>query len=167
MRQSGGFVLVETELGRGSTFRAYLREHERAEALATAGTQTTRPPPVSATILLVEDDAVVRSLALGVLRRQGIACSWRAARRRRSRARAFDLLVTDVVMPHLGGPELAAKLRARRPELRVLFTSGYTGDSFGMPENAPFLPKPVTPGDLARKVREVLCEWPQLSDDAR
>jgi CheY-like chemotaxis protein len=117
------------------------------------------------TVLLAEDDPSVRGLAARVLRRAGYAVleaagGDEAVRLAEGHAGSVHLLVTDVVMPGLGGRPLAEKLLARQPGLRVLFLSGYTDDAVlrhGVRSDAVnFLPKPFTPSALAAKVREVL-----------
>jgi CheY-like chemotaxis protein len=113
----------------------------------------------------VEDEDAVRALGGHVLRSSGYtvleaADGAEALRRAKAYLRPIHLLVTDVVMPEMGGRPLADRLLALHPEARVLFASGYTDDAVvrhGVREGqVPFLPKPFTPADLARKVREVL-----------
>jgi CheY-like chemotaxis protein len=115
------------------------------------------------TVLLVEDEDIVRSLLRTVLMRQGytvIAASHGAAALDMSRAFAgrIDLLMTDVVMPHMSGDELATQLRDTRPGTRILFMSGSEQQDLGdtLAACAPFIQKPFTPNTLARKVRDVL-----------
>jgi CheY-like chemotaxis protein len=164
-RQSGGYVEADSAPGAGTTFRLYL---PRAEGPAAAG----RPHPAvpaarrgSETVLLAEDDPAVRAFCRQALRAEGYAVleaagGAEALRVAEGYLRPVHLLVTDVVMPGVGGRELAQRLAALHPEARVLFVSGYTDDAVvrhGVREGqVPFLPKPFTPADLARKVREVL-----------
>jgi CheY-like chemotaxis protein len=123
-------------------------------------------PKGTETILLVEDEFAVRELAGRVLREQGYtvleAVNGEEALRlfQKNEEKEIHLLLADVVMPQLGGPELANRLAAKRPDLKVLFISGYT-NSTTFPhnlgaKNTAFLSKPFPPEALARKVREVL-----------
>ena len=164
VKQSGGEIVVETELGRGTTVRIYFPcAEERARAGAAPRRSVARVG--TETILFVEDDASVRSLASEMLARQGYtvleaASETEALRIWQERAGAIDLLLADVVMPQTSGPELAAKLLASRPELKVLYVSGYADDvlrQHGVVETqAGFLHKPFTASSLARKVRAAL-----------
>jgi PAS domain S-box-containing protein len=164
VRQSGGHIWLYSEPGHGTTFKIYFP----LVSPATGEHQPARQPAPSRgteTILLVEDEQAVRELARLVLERQGYrvlaAADGREAQRVERGARErIDLLVTDVVMPGIGGPDLAARLLQRRPDLRVLYLSGYTQDAVGpgneLESGLSFLGKPFTPDTLARKVREVL-----------
>jgi signal transduction histidine kinase len=165
VKQSGGDVFVYSEPGRGTTFKIYLpRVQAPVERLEPRATPET-PPRGSETILLVEDEEMVRNLEREVLEAQG----YRVLEARNARhalelaqehAGAIHLLVTDVVMPELSGRELAEQLVALRPDSKVLYTSGYADDAIvrhGVLEpGIAFLPKPLTPASLAHKVREVL-----------
>ena len=165
--QTGGQVLVYSEVGHGTTFKIYLAGADSPpEAVATeAGTNLRQSGRGSETILLVEDETAVRKLAGDVLARQGyevLVCSHaeEALQVAAAHPGSVDLLITDVVMPGLRGPELAARLLAERPGCRVLYVSGYAPEAAvrqGMlaPGQA-FLAKPFGPAVLARKVREVL-----------
>jgi CheY-like chemotaxis protein len=163
VKQSGGQIWVYSEPGRGSTFKVYLPRIE-GTARAAAGPAEQRSLRGSETILIVEDEPVVRGLVLEILTRQGYevleAPDAAAARLLCERHQgSIDLLLTDVVMPHTNGRELAEALRSRRPGMRVLYMSGYTDDAVvlhGIQEGANFLEKPFRPDSLARKVREVL-----------
>jgi two-component system, cell cycle sensor histidine kinase and response regulator CckA len=123
------------------------------------------PDTNSETILLVEDEPAVRGLARQILRMHGYvvleaADGVEALRLADAQAGPIDLLITDVIMPAMGGVPLAERLVARRPETKVLFTSGYPEDAVvqhGIPRTlVAFLQKPFTPAGLAQKVREVL-----------
>ncbi|HEY6556157.1 MAG TPA: PAS domain S-box protein [Polyangiaceae bacterium] len=164
VQQSGGTIWIYSERDKGTTFKVYLPrvDAELDVVRATAAPTTLRG---TETILLVEDEEQVRMIVLNVLRRQGyrvIAAqhAGEALLLCERHPQKIDLLVTDVVMPQMSGPELAKRLQAERPEMKVLCMSGYTDDSIvrhGVLETGvAFLQKPITPGTLARKVREVL-----------
>jgi PAS domain S-box-containing protein len=176
VRQHGGHISVYSEPGRGTTFRVHLpRARESAEAAAPGAAATSlaaptpRPaPPAGAprTILFVEDDASIRGLIGECLAGFGYSVleatdGEDALRKAGAREGAIDLLVTDVVMPRLGGPELARRLVEKRPGLRTLYTSGYTEDAIvrlGVVDGTiDFIEKPYTPDQLARKIAELLA----------
>src|SRR4029453_9446076 len=165
VKQSGGYIWVYSELGLGTTFKIYLPTTE-----APAETLQPRPAPSvptgTETILLVEDEDGVRELLEEILTAQGYRVL--AASRGIEALQISELveeeiqvLVTDVGMPHMSGHELAMRLRARRPALRVLYLSGYTDEAIahhGIAEvNASFLQKPFTRAALATKIRDVLA----------
>jgi two-component system cell cycle sensor histidine kinase/response regulator CckA len=164
IKQSRGYLDVESEVGRGTSFYVYL------PAVAEAATpRETRDPPTgyggSETILLVEDEDAVRSLAQRVLGLQGYRVftasnGQEGLNLARSLVGKLDLLVTDVVMPILGGRELSEKLQEYQPGVRTLFISGYPDDALlrhGMKKGTVnMLAKPFTAGDFARRVREAL-----------
>jgi CheY-like chemotaxis protein len=164
VKQSGGAVVVSSEPGQGATFRLYfpaLAEHVAVDSnLASPNREAG-----GETLLVVEDEEQVRAVVLKVLRRAGYrvldADSGPQALATASEySGPIDLLVTDVVMPKMSGPELAGKLTQVRPGLRVLFMSGYTDDAalkHGILQaELAFIQKPLTPDVLLRKVREVL-----------
>ena len=161
--QAGGFIWVYSELGHGTSFKIYL---PRVDAVATtAAVARIDLPRGTETVLLVEDAAAVRAVARQVLQRQGYrvleASEGEDALRLAARHQGtIDLVVTDVVMPRVGGRELAERLLVVRPETRVLYMSGYTDDSVvrhGILEGGvAYLQKPFSPEGLVRKVREVL-----------
>jgi PAS domain S-box-containing protein len=166
VKQSGGFVWVYSESGHGTTFKIYLpRVNETPPDLPFGGS----PKAVhgSETILLAEDSAGVRAVAREVLKRNGYAViqasdGQAALELAATHSGPIHLLVTDVIMPEMSGRQLADRLRDGRPELKVLFVSGYTDDAIirhGILEpGIAFLQKPFTPEALARKVRAVLDE---------
>jgi two-component system cell cycle sensor histidine kinase/response regulator CckA len=159
-KQAEGHIMVESTPGRGATLTLLL-PHAAGE-LATAGESTADLPRGTETVLIAEDDAVVRQLAARTLREcgytvleaDGAAAGLDCAERHKG---AIHLLLTDVVMPGGGGRELAEALIRTRPELRVIFMSGYTSDVVlrrGVVEEAVrFLPKPFSPSALAYAVR--------------
>jgi CheY-like chemotaxis protein len=167
VRQSGGHIDVSSELGQGTTFKIYF---PRIEPSAHAVTKPLSPTgPVrrgTETLLLVEDEPSVRHLAEGVLKGQGYtvltAPNGQDALRvaREHRGQPISLVVTDVIMPRMGGKVMAEWLKTTYPGLKVLFTSGYTEDAIAqhgvLDEGVEFLPKPYSPASLARKVRELL-----------
>jgi CheY-like chemotaxis protein len=164
VKQSGGYIWVSSEVGQGTTFRIYLPEF-------TGPIAELPPPPApvsprgAETILIVEDEPAVRRMASRALRSQGYAVLEAAngaeALELLARATgAVDLVLSDVVMPILNGRELSERLAVDRPEIRVLFMSGYTDDDIVrrglLQPGAPFLQKPFVAADLSRKVRDVL-----------
>jgi CheY-like chemotaxis protein len=164
VKQSGGHVGVYSEKGRGSTFKVYL---PRAAGQPSSGRSSLGLPMPrgSETLLLVEDDGAIRALAERVLLGCGYAvlCAPDGAAAldvAAGHGGAIDLLLTDVVMPRLGGGELVRRLAAVRPGLKVLFLSGYADDAVVrhgvLREGVPFLHKPFSAAALTRKVREVL-----------
>jgi signal transduction histidine kinase len=165
VKQSEGYIWVYSEPGRGSTFKVYLpRVDQPAEALPVAKAPVADQAG-SETILLVEDQPQVRELAQIALASKGYtvivaATPEEAERACEERGREIHLLLTDVIMPGVSGRELAKRLTARQPNLRVLYMSGYTFNVIaqgGMLEDGvAFLQKPFTPSKLAEKVREVL-----------
>jgi two-component system, cell cycle sensor histidine kinase and response regulator CckA len=164
VKQSGGHVAVESAPARGATFHVYLPRLEAAAAVAQA------PPAFQVaggteTLLLVEDQDDVRRLARMILEASGFRVleainGEDAVATYQRHAGAIDLLVTDVMMPRMNGPELAAALQAVQPGLRVLFVSGFASDAIVrrdvLERGLAFLQKPFTPTTLVRKVREVL-----------
>jgi PAS domain S-box-containing protein len=167
VRQSGGHVWVYSEPGHGACFRIYLPQ---ADVPATspapdAGTAPRRAGHGTETVLVVEDEHAVRALTRQVLRLHGYdvldaSNGGEALAVAAAHDGPIHLLVTDVVMPGMTGPELAAKLQVARPETGVLFLSGYTAHAAvrgGMlQEGKDFLQKPFTPTDLAATVRAIL-----------
>ena len=165
VKQSGGYVWVYSEPGRGTTFKIYLpRVDEPAEPLAPPQREA-RTLTGTEIILLAEDDEMLRPLSKGLLERLGYRVleaenAIRALALADAHAGPIHLLVADVVMPGGSGRELARRLANSRPDTRVLYVSGYTDDAIvhhGMLEpGLNFLQKPFTPATLARKVRDVL-----------
>jgi PAS domain S-box-containing protein len=166
VKQSGGHIAVYSEQGKGSTFKIYLPVSAAEEIVLPAGGGGAAVPDGTGTVLLVEDEDRVRSITSRILQGKGSTVL-----EARGGAEALDLLgrtdgevklvVTDVVMPEMNGPELVQRLQARRPDLKVLFLSGYTDGAIVrhglLGAGTAFLQKPFTPGALTRKVHEVLC----------
>jgi two-component system cell cycle sensor histidine kinase/response regulator CckA len=166
VKQSGGHIEVYSEPGHGTAFKVYFPHAEGALSSAGVGGFDVMPTG-DETLLLVEDDDAVRALGRHVLQALGYnlleASDGREALRlAQDHVGPIHLVVSDVVMPHLGGRQLAEMLEGVRPGVRVLFLSGYTDDAVirhGILEaDVAFLQKPFTPRALARKVRAVLDE---------
>jgi signal transduction histidine kinase len=168
IKQHGGGVTVQSELGRGSTFTIYLPqvEPEVTEPEAVPAPDEERLPRGREVVLVAEDEETVRSIVVRLLHAQGYRvleaedgqAGLELARRHPG---PIDLLLTDVMMPRMGGHELAERLRQERPDTRVLFMSGYNTEENllrlpGCDGPVGLLPKPFTHRDLARKVREIL-----------
>ncbi len=165
VQQSGGAIALDSRPGDGTTLRVYLPRTERA----LTSTYSLPPQRLSnrswETILLVEDDDQVRSLARTALRRQGYQVleaehGEQALSLCEQHVGNIHLLVTDVVMPRMGGRELAERAVTLRPDMRVLYMSGYANDDILtrgiLTDEVTLLQKPITPSSLARRVREVL-----------
>ncbi len=168
VQQSGGGIWVESELEHGTTFRIYLPRVNEVEQPALVPSPLQQLPGGSETILLVEDEEIVRGFASETLRRRGYQVleasnGQEALRMCEPQGSAIHLVITDIVMPKMSGRELAERLAVVRPELKILFISGYIDDSLfqhGLVEaRALFLQKPFTPESLLRKVRDILDEF--------
>jgi two-component system, cell cycle sensor histidine kinase and response regulator CckA len=165
VKQSGGFIWVYSELSVGTTFRIYLPRLMDTATLSQLRTASAAPVSGSGTVLVVEDDEHVRRMAVESLELAGFTVlesgngNGAVALAHRYEDE-IDLLVTDLVMPVMGGRELAEQMVKHRPKMRVLFMSGYTNDAAVrhgiIDKDIPFLQKPFTPDVLARKVSEVL-----------
>jgi CheY-like chemotaxis protein len=164
VKQSRGHIEVSSELGRGTTFCIYLPRV--AQAILTPS-HVDEPCSLGGdeTLLLVEDEPAVRELNELILRELGYqvltASDGLEALRLHPEAQEVDLLITDIVMPNLGGHELARRLRLAQPDLKILFTSGHTADKIGPASDVQgtgFLQKPYRPDVLATKVRRMLDE---------
>lgn len=164
VQQSRGYIAVSSDLGHGTTFRIFLPAASEADAVMSPAS-SQRPPGSTETILLVEDDASVRTLTKRTLSAHGHRVLEASDGREAMQVAAdcddeIHLLLTDVVMPHIGGRALAETLRQSRPAIRVLYMSGYPDDEVlrrgVQQERVAFLEKPFTQVALATKVREVL-----------
>lgn len=165
VKQSGGHITVYSEPGQGTTFKIYL---PATESPATPLTPPPTQPSARAgteTILLVEDDEMVRHLVHRELQAEGYtvmeaSSGDKALALVKQHEGEIDLLLTDVVMPYMSGRELAQQLKELYPQVKVLFISGYTSDSVVrrglLTAEIEFLPKPFSLGKLASKIREVL-----------
>jgi CheY-like chemotaxis protein len=162
VQQAGGFVEVQSSPGAGAQFRVYLPRQQSRES--THLIPSTRAQGGTESILLVEDDSAVRKTVELILRSLGytvtVASGGEEALRLLSEPTPIDLLITDIVMPRMKGGELADRVAASFPELRVLFMSGYTREfALGAHLNRPgfeFLRKPFTHDDLGEAVRRTL-----------
>jgi two-component system cell cycle sensor histidine kinase/response regulator CckA len=168
VKQSGGFITVDSEVGKGTAFNIYLPRRK----LEAADTAPVEIMPVAArdvtgqdTILLVEDEEAVRSFAARALRMRGYnvleaSGGEEALEIVNSGASKIDLIITDVVMPNMDGPTMVRNVKASHPDLPVIFMSGYAEEAFRRndqsSEDIHFLPKPFGLKQLAAKVKEVL-----------
>jgi CheY-like chemotaxis protein len=167
VKQNAGHINVHSELGSGTTFKIYFPQVQSALEPLRVRNQPIEVAGGNETVLLVEDEPVVRELAVATLREKGYTVveagnGEEGLRLARQHDGAIDLVLTDVVMPVMGGKEMADALRTSHPGTKVLFTSGYTEDALGhhgvLRPGILFLPKPYLTSTLARKVREVLDE---------
>jgi two-component system cell cycle sensor histidine kinase/response regulator CckA len=168
VKQTGGFILVDSQPGAGTSFQIYLPRHRPAAveqaAVKSASGQATDLTGMG-TLLLVEDEEAVRAFSARALRKKGYdvleaSSGEQALDLMQARGDTIDLLITDVVMPNLDGPALVRRVRETHPEVKVIFISGYTEDSFrrnlGEESDIHFLGKPFTLKQLAGMVKDVL-----------
>ncbi len=166
VKQNRGSIWVYSEKGLGTTFKIYLpRAEEAVEPREVAEPRHAAAQRGSESVLLVEDETIVRDLAAAALRRQGYQVTTastgvEALDLTRQALRPFDVLVTDVVMPQMGGLPLAERLRVEYPDLKVLFISGYTENTITrdgvLTPGMTLLQKPFTPGQLVQRVRDLI-----------
>jgi len=165
VQQSGGYIWVDSRLGQGTTFKIYLPRVQAGPVEVEPVTVSPTSATGSETILVVEDEPAVRALICKTLRKNGYtvleAVNGRDALRAASEHRGpLDLVLTDVVMPEMGGKELAERLSVSRPDTMIVFMSGYAESEIVhngvLKPGTILLEKPFTPDSLARKVREVL-----------
>ena len=170
VKQTGGYIFCTSEVGVGTTFRIFFPRHIPKEAPVVEKKPVEEPEKVkdltgSATILLVEDEEAVRAFAARALASRGYtvheaSSGTEALEVMEETGGTIDLVVSDVVMPEMDGPTLLVELRKTRPDLKIIFVSGYAEDAFE--ENLPahekffFLPKPFTLKQLATTVKDVL-----------
>ena len=169
VQQAGGFITFESAPALGTSFRIFLPSVESSATLPASEEDRATSLQGGETVLLVEDDAAVCELVRSVLTTQGYSVL--AARHPqeaeaicKSHPRRIQLLLTDVIMPEMSGPELANRLKVLHPQMRVLFMSGYIDDSVVRQEihdrGIAYLQKPFPPMSLAKKIREVLDSSP-------
>jgi PAS domain S-box-containing protein len=167
VKQSGGYITVDSAVGVGTTFSIYLPRVDESGEKSSIRKEVGQLPGGHETVLYVEDEITVRSLTAHVLRRLGYtvleAASGKQARDafENHNGREVDLLFSDVVLPDAGGKELGDWIRqTRNGRTKLLFTSGYVDENIlkrhGLESGTAFLQKPFTPADLAKKIREVL-----------
>jgi PAS domain S-box-containing protein len=165
VQQSGGYIEVESEMGKGTTFKIYFPRVD--QPLDVASRRQTGPAPRGTeTLLVVEDEPSLRDLARNLLQAQGYevlsASNGQEALHtvRDHKGAPIRLVISDVIMPLMGGVVMAEWLKSANPDLKILFTSGYPDDAItkdgALQAGVDFLPKPYTPATLAYKVREML-----------
>jgi signal transduction histidine kinase len=167
VRQTGGGISVQSEPGKGTTFQIYLPQESRPVEISRALPAPVEKSKNFETVLVVEDEDIVRELVCEVLEDQGynILCApdgIEALRVAEDYDGEIHLLVTDVIMPHMNGHELAGKLSELRPGMKILYVSGYSDNDIGdhgvLDPRYELLQKPFTPQTLARKIRDVIGE---------
>lgn len=165
VKQSGGFIWVYSEVGHGTTFKIYLPYIDTVSSVEITRDEESRVEPGGETLLVVEDDDAIRSLMQRTLKKDGYivldaADGQKALDLASTYRKPIDLLLTDVVMPNLGGRELAERLMETRPAMKIVYMSGYTDDVVlrrGLLEaGVAFIQKPFAPAALAAKLREIL-----------
>jgi CheY-like chemotaxis protein len=173
VRQSDGYVDVDSAPGKGTMFRIYLPSCEDKPEAVVEERSTSEDLRGSGRVLIVEDEEALREILVENLRDCGYSVlaapnGEEALERVRQGDTAVDLLVTDVVMPLMSGPELADGLSEMMPDLRVMFMSGYSDDSVVLQDlverGVPFLEKPFTSRAMARRVREAMNAAPYRRD---
>jgi PAS domain S-box-containing protein len=164
VKQSGGHIHIESSPGEGTTFRIYLPQTQETPDVKTPEREFTALRAGEETILIAEDEASLRTLSCGILR----SCGYNVLEAQdgdealeisRHYEGSIDLLLTDIVMPGLGGKALALELAKERPQMAVVYMSGYTGDTYKEHwpvESASFLMKPFTRFELCQKIAEAL-----------
>ena len=167
VKQLDGYVWVESEPNGGTTFDLYFPRAEDSDEVTSVEIHNTNPKHGTETVLLVEDEDIVRELSSEVLRSCGYkvieaSSGKEALRSYKEFGQEISLLMTDVVMPGMNGEELAKQLLSIQPELKILYTSGYIDNpialSDGLKHGAAFIQKPFTNIELARKIRAILDE---------
>jgi signal transduction histidine kinase/CheY-like chemotaxis protein len=166
VKQSNGFIEVQSRWGHGSSFKIYMPAVEHGEANHESGKDTAKPAFSGETVLVVEDARPLRDLICQAL--SGFGCTvlfardgQEALRIVKERESAIDLLLTDVVLPRMNGPALAKEVRALRPETKILYMTGYSGEFIRADMLIPgvsLIQKPFTPADLGRKISRMLAD---------
>ncbi|HZC80715.1 MAG TPA: response regulator, partial [Nitrospiraceae bacterium] len=176
VKQSGGNIWVYSELGKGTSLKIYLPRVEQTSEVPKPGAAPAELARGSETVLLVEDDEMVRALSQAILERHGyhvmVARNGQDALRfAQEGSGPIHLLLTDTIMPVMNGPELAKQFRSIRPETKILFMSGYTDKvisrTTALEPGTAFLQKPFTPQTMTHKVREVLDAIPRANSTDR
>ncbi len=165
VKQSGGFISVSSEVGKGTTIKTYFPQAEGTVSALPTESQSHSDLKGKETVLLVEDEAAVRALTGRILRDRGYNVleatdGMEALRVSQEYASEIHLVLTDVVMPGMGGKALVSRIQELRPKIKALFISGYTDDAIShhgiLDSDVAFLQKPFTLEGLIRKVRDVL-----------
>ncbi|HZR55799.1 MAG TPA: PAS domain S-box protein [Terriglobales bacterium] len=166
VKQSGGYIDVASEIGNGATFKIYLPAVEEEINQEIRNSKSIPSAQRRETVLVIEDEAALRKLTCTSLRHLGYtvleaACATEAVTVSRELEGEIDLMLTDIVMPGMNGRDLVKHLSAERPSMKVVYMSGYTGQSIGNAESfapdAHFLPKPFTREALGEKLQEALA----------
>ncbi len=168
VKQSSGHIEVQSALGRGSSFQIFLPTEAQAATALEPGKDAAEPAFAGETILVVEDAAALRDLVCQALSVSGCTVlsapeAQEALRILSQQKGAIHLLITDVIMPGMNGPALAKQVRAMRPETKILYMTGYSGEfvrSDMLIPGVSFIQKPFTPADLRRKIRKMLADKP-------
>jgi len=168
VKQSSGHIEVQSTLGRGSSFQIFLPAEAQAATALEPGNDAAEPAFAGETILVVEDAAALRDLVCQALSVSGCTVlsapeAQEALRILSQQKGAIHLLITDVIMPGMNGPALAKQVRAMRPETKILYMTGYSGEfvrSDMLIPGVSFIQKPFTPADLRRKIRKMLADKP-------
>ena len=170
--QSGGSIEVRSQPGHGTTFTIYLPEAPDVEAKEVAMPQTSHAADDKGNVMVVEDEPEVRDYAATVLTNYGYKVikannAVEALQFSEREHEHIDLVLADVVMPGVSGPEMSSRLKALRPGIKVLYMSGYTADKIAhhgvLDPETDFIQKPFTPSQLSSKVREMLTRGSSAS----
>ena len=173
VKQSNGSIEVQSKLGHGSSFKIYLPAAEQADADYESATGAAKPVFSGETVLVVEDAEPLRRLICEALSASGCkvlsAPDGQEALRIVSREGSVDLLLTDVIMPGMNGPALAKQVRSLRPQMKILYMTGYSGEFIRADMLTPgvsLIQKPFTPADLGRKIRKLLADPREAAADS-